>query len=276
MSVEYQGRTYQVIDAHIHAFPDKIAEGAVARLQGISGITPCTNGTVGNTLEKLAATGVDRGFFLNIATSPRQQTSVNNSAAELSRVYPERVSAFGSVHFRAEDSLVELERIKALGLPGIKLHPDYQGFSIDDPELDPIYEKCAELKLPIVFHAGWDFYSPDRIHASPKAARRVLDRFPGLTIVLAHFGGMKQWDEVERWLIGRDVWLDTAMCATYGDPVQMRRMILSHDPQRILLGSDCPWEDPASSIRFILSLGLSESLTRSILAQNAQRFLGLA
>ena len=58
LSVEYQGRTYQVIDAHIHAFPDKIAEGAVARLQGISGITPCTNGTVGNTLDLRSTFGI--------------------------------------------------------------------------------------------------------------------------------------------------------------------------------------------------------------------------
>lgn len=273
MPVLHNGKSYEVIDAHIHTFPDKIADAAVSKLQRISGLTPFTNGTVSDTLAKMEAAGVDRGFFLNIATSPRQQTAINNSAAELNRSYPDRVSAFGSVHFQAPDALSELERIRDLNLPGIKLHPDYQGFSIDDPQLDPIYAKCAELGLPVIFHTGWDFYSPDLIHAPPEASRRVLDRFPDLVMVLAHFGGMKQWDEVERCLIGRNVWLDTAMCATYADPSQIRRMILAHDPSRILLGSDCPWENPADSVRFILSLELPDSLTRAILSENAKRLL---
>lgn len=273
VSVTYQGCQYEIIDSHVHTFPDKIAEGAVGKLQKISGITPATNGTVTDTLRVMQENHVDHGILLNIATLPKQQTSINNCAKEINDSMGERFTAFGSVHFLAEDALTELERIKAMGISGIKLHPDYQDFLIDDERLFPIYEKCAALSLPIVFHAGWDCYSPDLIHAPPAASRRVLDTFPKLTMVLAHFGGLRLWDEVEASLIGQNVWLDTAMCATFGEAKQIERLIKLHDPDKILLGSDCPWEHPARSVEFILGMDLSEELKRKILSENARRLL---
>lgn len=273
MSIFYHGRCVEVIDAHVHTFPDKIAAGAVSKLERISGITPATDGTVADTLARMDECGIDRAFLLNIATVPKQQTTINNCARELNAARGDRFCAFGSIHFQSEDALAELDRVRELGLPGIKLHPDYQGFCIDDERLFPIYEKCAELGLPVVFHAGWDCYSPELIHAPPAASRRVLDTFPRLRMVLAHFGGLRLWDDVEKQLVGRNVWFDTAMCASYADPAQLRRMILAHDPDRILLGSDCPWENPARSVEWILSLELPEELTEKILSKNARRLL---
>ena len=48
----------------------------------------------------------------------------------------------------------------------------------------------------IVFHAGWDCYSPQLIHARPKASAEVAQAFPRLKMVLAHMGGLKLEDEV--------------------------------------------------------------------------------
>lgn len=53
-------------------------------------------------------------------------------------------------------TLDELDRIKALGLKGVKLHPDYQRFLVDDPRCIPIYEKISRLGLITVFHTGLD------------------------------------------------------------------------------------------------------------------------
>lgn len=273
MSVLLNGKRIEVIDAHVHTFPDTVAPAAVGKLEKISGLTPSTDGTVAQTLAKMEECGVDRAVFLNIATSPKQQTTINNCAAQLSRELAGRVTSFGSVHVLAEDALDELQRIKSLGLRGIKLHPDYQGFLIDDERLYPIYDACAELDLPIVFHSGWDCYSPELIHAPPQASRRVLDHFPKLKMVLAHFGGLKLWDDVEEYLVGQNVWFDTAMCATYADPAQIERMILRHGPDKVFLGSDCPWENPARSIEFLLSLNLSDAAKEAILSANLKAFL---
>lgn len=271
----WNDQSWDIIDAHVHTFPDAVAEKAVGKLARLSQITPYTNGTLKDTREKLEACGIGRAVLLNIATSPRQQNSINHSAAEINQSSPQRWTALGSVHFQAEDALAQLEQIHAAHIPGIKLHPDYQGFRIDDPRLFPIYEKCAELGLVLVFHAGWDCYSPSLIHAPPRASRRVIDAFPSLKIVLAHFGGLKQWEEAERWLIGQNVWLDTALCASYADQKEINRLILRHPADRVLLGSDCPWENPARSAAWILEMDLPEDHKRAILSQNAQALYGI-
>ena len=64
------------------------------------------------------------------------------------------------------------------------------------------------------------------------------------------------------------------MCATYADKEQMHRMILSHDPTKIMLGSDCPWENPRISISWLSSLHLPQQLLRDILFYNAQALFG--
>lgn len=276
MAVEYNGIQLEVIDAHVHTFPDAVAPKAVGKLQRISGITPATDGTVADTRRKMDGCGIDRAVLLNIATSPHQQGTINRCASQLANEPGNRWIPLGSVHFLAEDSVAELERIAAMGLKGIKLHPDYQGFLIDDERLFPIYEACSSLGLVIVFHAGWDCYSPDLIHAQPEASRRVLRRFPNLKVVLAHFGGLKQWKEVGRYLIGENVWLDTAMCATYGDAAEIRQMILAHNPKQVLLGSDCPWEDPQKSVRFVLEMDLPDEQKQRILSRNAKELYGLS
>ena len=273
MPVQIGTESVEVIDAHIHTFPDAIAPGAVGRLQKISGLIPQTNGTVSDTLRLMEEQQMDRALLLNIATAPKQQQTINNCAKELADKIKDRFIPFGSVHFEAPDALTELERIKAMGLKGIKLHPDYQGFLINDEKLFPIYEKCADLGLPIIFHSGFDCYSPELIHAPPKASREVVRRFPKLKIILAHFGGFQQWDDVEKYLIGEDVYFDTAMCASNASKEQIERMIRSHDPDKILLGSDCPWENPAVSLKFILSMDLSDGQKAKIVSGNVKQLL---
>ena len=69
----------------------------------------------------------------------------------------ERLIPFGSVFPHAPDALEELERIRDMGLVGVKFHPDYQGFFVDDEKMKPIYRKISQLGLITVFHAGKDY-----------------------------------------------------------------------------------------------------------------------
>lgn len=265
-------KNYQLIDCHVHIFPDAIAERSISKLQHISGLTPYTDGTLVDTRKKLADAGIDGYVLLNVATSPKQENTINNTAKEMNC---DKVAALGSVHPLDTDFEKELERIKELGLKGIKFHPDYQEFMIDDEKLFPIYEKCASLGLTVVFHAGFDPLSPELVHAPPERSRRVIDNFPKLKILLAHFGGMKMWDEVDEFIIGQDVYLDTAMCATYADKAQIERMILKHDSDKILFGSDCPWENPKKTFELIDSMALSDDLKEKIFSKNAIRLYGI-
>lgn len=96
-------------------------------------------------------------------------------------------------------------------------------------------------------------------------------------MVLAHFGGIHLWDEVESLLAGREnVYFDTAMAATYmRDPKIAMKILEKHPIENIFLGSDCPWESPDRSIAFVESLPISDDRKEKILGRNAASFYGL-
>lgn len=263
------------IDFHTHAFTDSIAEKAVGKLEQTvidAGYKERaeTRGTISQLLEKMDEWGVDRAVVLPIATKPSQQLSINNWAAE---VMSDRLYCFGTVHPDAEDALTELERIKSLGLKGIKLHPDYQNFFANEERMFPIYEKCAELKLPVIFHAGFDVLSPDCIHCTPQMSAEVLGKFPDLTVILAHLGGNELWDDVEKYLVGKNVYFDTAFIDGHISDEQLLRIIRSHGADKILLASDCPWHPSSAEIALIERLPLSDEEKELIYCKNALRLL---
>lgn len=173
-----------VIDFHTHAFPDKLALRALSSLaEKAGGLTYYTDGTIADTDEKMKQWGVDKRVMLSIATNAKQQHNVNSFAIENNN---DHIIAFGSVHPDAPDALDEIDRIKNAGLLGIKFHPEYQQFLIDDPKMFPLYDKCRALGLVMSFHAGRDLGFPDTLMAPPQRSRRVIDNFPGAKIVLAH------------------------------------------------------------------------------------------
>ncbi|MBR6836332.1 MAG: amidohydrolase [Oscillospiraceae bacterium] len=266
------------IDFHTHAFADKIAERAIAALTENAtdcGYKPLTNGTVADLKRILTEQGIDKAVILPIATKPTQQTIINNWAREIKDDF---FCPFGSIHPMAEDWSDELERIKSLGLYGVKFHPDYQNFFVNDEFMYPIYRKCAELGLPVVFHAGYDPISPDVTHCTPEAAAEVFDKVPELTMILAHGGGMRRWDDVEKYLAGKPgkLYFDVSVIAKEISGEQLYRIIKAHGADRILFGSDCPWDTPQNEIKMINDLPLSDEEKELIFHKNAVELLRLS
>lgn len=262
-----------VIDFHTHVFPEKIVGKAMSVLSRNAGnAEPYIEGTAASLISYMDAHGIDRSVVLNIATNPGQQASVNRFAAEIDGG---RLISFGSVHPDAPDALEELRRIKERGLKGIKLHPDYQDFFVDDPRVFPIYETAASLGLITVFHAGVDIGYFEPVHCTPERLRRVLPVFGGGRVVAAHMGGMMLWNEVERHLVGQDIYFDTAYCYTRMPSGHAKRIVKNHGADRILFGSDLPWSGAYGEKRFVESLDLPEKEQAKILGGNAARLLGL-
>ena len=239
-----------------------------------SGITkPFHDGSVDGLVKLQKRDGVDCSVVLNIATNPRQQTAVNDFAISLKDV--EGIIPFGSVHPDSPDALRELERIKENGLKGVKLHPDYQGFFIDDEKMFPIYEKIGELGLITVLHSGFDIGYPEPVHCTPKALSTVLNYFGGAPVVAAHFGGLCARPETLEHLAGKDVYLDTAYCYGMLTPRKAKELIDVHGADKILLGSDAPWNSPEQDIELVKCFGLTEDEEKAVLGGNAQRLLDL-
>ena len=269
------------IDFHTHAFADAIAERAISKLEatllssGLDQSPPVTRGTVRELLEGMSQWGIDKAVILPIATKPSQQATINNWARDVQSANDGRIISFGSVHPEAEDALSELERIKEIGLYGVKLHPDYQNVFADDEKLFPIYRKCAELGLPVILHAGLDALSVDCIHCTPQRSVKILDAVPELTLILAHLGGNECWDDVERYLVGRDVYFDTAFIDGNIADEQTLRIIRSHGADKILFASDCPWHPSSREKAMLERLPLTDEERELISHKNAERLLGL-
>lgn len=262
-----------IIDFHIHAFNPKVAKKAVEKLAVISGINPQTYGLVDETIERFDQWGVNKGVMLPVATKPSQHEILNNWAAEINH---DRIISFGGIHPDGEDAIDELNRIKALGLHGVKLHPDYQGFMVDEKRLEPIYEEIERLKLPVTFHAGLDCISPNLIHCPPERSKKVAQSHKNMKIILAHLGGNEQWQEVYDNLAGLDgeLYFDTSLTMKCDNSL-MEKIISRHGADRILFASDCPWESSKKIMEKILSLKISDDAKEKILGKNAERLLEL-
>lgn len=264
-----------IIDFHTHIFPDKIAARSIEALSQVSGVKAATDGTLNGLLASMDRSGVDLSVIMPVVTKPSQFESVNTFAAKVNEQYAGRLLSFGGVHPDSEDYKAELNRIKELGLPGIKLHPDYQGVMIDDVRYMKIIEYANELDLVILVHAGIDIGLPEPVHCPPDKARKVLDTIKPQKLILAHMGGWKQWDEVYEYLAGEQVYLDTAFSFDYMEQEMFMKLWEKHDKDKILFATDSPWSDARRDIEVVNTLPLTAQEKETIFSGNAKKLLNM-
>lgn len=262
-----------IIDFHTHIFPEKIASGAIRQLEEVGGVQANTNGTLQGLKESMQKSGITYSLVLPVVTKPSQFQSVNSYAAEING--KDGILSFGGIHPLTENYKEELNEIKTLGLKGIKLHPDYQRTYVDDESIIRILDYAAELGLIVLFHAGVDIGLPDPVHCTPLKAAKVLDKIDYHKIVLAHTGGYQMWDEVERYLVGRNVYFDISFSLGQLPDEQFLRIVRSHGSDRILFASDSPWGGQEETLKRLLHFDLTEKERSKILYKNASKLLKL-
>lgn len=262
-----------IIDFHTHIFPDKIAARSIEALSKVSGVKAATDGTLNGLLSSMDKSGVDISVIMPVVTKTAQFETVNTFAAQVNEQYRGRLLSFGGIHPDSEDYKSELKRIKELGLPGIKLHPDYQGVMIDDVRYMNIIEYADALGLVILVHAGIDIGLPEPVHCPPDKARKVLDTLHPKKLVLAHMGGWKQWDEVYEYLAGQQVYMDTAFSFDCMKPEMFMKLCKKHGTDKILFATDSPWSAARRDMEFIQRLPFSDSEKEAVLYGNAKKLL---
>jgi hypothetical protein len=176
----------------------------------------------------------------------------------------------GTMHPDLDNIDSEIDRIISMGLRGIKLHPDFQEFNIDDESMMPIYGAAAG-KLPILIHMGDEVKTSSR----PKRLARVLDLFPDLTVIAAHLGGYQMWDESLEYLAGRNVYFDTSSSLFCLDKEKAVEIIRRHGVEKVLFGTDYPMWTHEDELERFDNLGLSEDERRLILYKNACDLFGV-
>lgn len=261
-----------IFDIHTHAFPTKIAAKAINALSfKAGGLEPSYDGTFEGLSALMEKEGVDGFSVQNIATNPAQMKKVNDFASQCVR---KNVFPFGSVHPDAPDALEELERIKEMGLKGIKLHPDYQCFFVDEEKMIPIYKKAAQLGLIILFHAGYDFGFSAPYHCMPTTLSKAL-KYIDTPVIAAHWGGLCAGNEVIEKLCSLPLYFDTSFGYGTKPREEALRIIEKHGTDRILFGSDSPWHTPSMEMKLLNTLELSESELEDITYNNAKNLLNI-
>lgn len=261
-----------IVDAHTHAFPDGIAARAVPLLEREGEVEAFLDGRLSSLLRSMDSSGVDIAVVASIATKPAQFESILRWS---STIASSRILPFPSVHPDDPYAARRVGEIARAGFRGVKLHPYYQGFSLTDVRMRRVYEAIQSERLTLLMHTGFDLAFPRERIADPAKTREVIDRYPGLKLIASHFGAWEDWEEFERRLLGREVYIDTSYSIASLGPERAKRFMEKHPDDYVLFGTDSPWGGQAEELAAIRDLGLSPVLERKVLGENAVKLLGV-
>jgi predicted TIM-barrel fold metal-dependent hydrolase len=257
-----------IIDFHTHVFPEKAAAKAVANIGDYYRFPMSGQGTVSALLAAGKSAGIDKFVLLPAAEAPEQVCRINDFISGLCKTHDELIG-FAALHPDMPNPEAEVERLIALGLRGIKIHAEFLKANIDDEKMMRLYA-LLEGKLPVVFHMG--NYRTDYSH--PARLVPVLERFPKLTVVAAHFGGWLLFDLALEYLKDTSCYVDLSSSSRFIGLKRMEELIACYGARRVLFGSDYPMFQPEEELRIFQKLHLSERERELILYQNALRILG--
>ena len=168
----------------------------------------------------------------------------------------------------------ELERQLALGAVAVKLHPVHGGFSPTHGPLYLVYQRCAELGVPVVFHSGTSTF-PGAVnrYGDPAAIDQVAAEVPDLKVVLAH-GGRGWWYDAAAFLaLAREnVWIDLSGLPPQRLPDYYARHDLRRLARKFIFGSDWPGVPGiAANARAVAKLDIDQADLPDVLAGNARK-----
>ncbi|MCX8093981.1 MAG: amidohydrolase family protein [Candidatus Goldbacteria bacterium] len=266
-----------LIDFHTHFYPEDIAQNTVKKLSQLAGFKFYGEGTIDSLKQFMEMDGVDISINAPVATKPEQVKSINRKMIDINK-NEKNIICLGAMHplFGKNDNVEEeIDFIVKNGIKGIKMHPEYQSFYPDDGGMKVIYDACIKNDIFILFHAGADAaFDFDDAKGTPKRFRQVIKSYPKLKIILAHMGGYQMWDMVYKELVGLNVYFDTAFCNEMDDNI-MANLIKEHGCDKIVFGTDFPWERVSVLSNKIKKLINDTESKNKIFCLNAKKLLNI-
>lgn len=264
-----------VIDIHCHVYPAAIAEKAAAavaafyRVQRGDGVAD-----LAGLPEVLARECVGTyNVIHSVATVPHQVADVNRFVASVA-AKDGRFLPFGTLHpdCGPEEMAQHIARIRDLGMKGIKLHPDMQGFALNSPACYAMVEACGGEFL-LLLHTGDVRYA----RSNPEQLAPLLERFPETIFIGAHMAGYTCWEHAGEALAGKypNLYVDISSTLFALPPEQAVALVRAYGADRVLFGSDFPMWHPRTELERFLGLPLTRQEQEAILYDNAARLLGL-
>ena len=258
----------KIIDCHCHIYPEKIAAKAVESIGRFYDIEMDNNGTLEDLKVAGGAAGITQYLIFSVATTPRQVSSINKFIADMVAAHPGLMTGLGTLHPDSLDQAADIYELISLGLKGVKLHPDIQGIAIDDERCMKMYALC-EGKLPILFHTGdfrYDMSNPDRV-------KHVMDTFPNLKVIGAHFGGYRCWENADVYKGLDNVYFDTCSSLPFIDADFAKKIIDMLGAEKFFFGTDFPMWDASGELERFNAIKLTDKERQNILSKNIKNLL---
>ena len=256
---------YTIFDAHAHVFPNKIAERATSSISVFYDDMPMQHiGSMEQLLKSGANAGIDGYLICSTATNVAQVQAINQFLWDSCKDHVNCI-AFAAMHPFAPDCQADMDFILQHGFRGIKLHPDFQKFYIDDPAVYPLYEIIQETQLPILMHMG----APHQTYSQPQRLAKVLKEFPKLRVSAAHLGGWERWEEaVANLKADERLRFDTSSCSPFLPKDKMREIIRHYGAENCFFGVDFPMWDHEEELERFFALSLTDYENKRILSEN--------
>ncbi len=262
---------FPIIDCHCHVYPDKIADRAVEGIHNFYNLHMGYDGRYSTLVEEGSKSGIKHYVIFSVATTPKQVQAINSFIAETVKNSGGIMTGLGSLHPDSNNIEEDYSHIKELGLKGVKLHPDFQRVPIDDKRCESIYELCRG-DLPVLLHTGdsrYDFSNPDRIIP-------VLEKYPDLTVIGAHFGGWSVWDEAASKLSSYpNFYVDCSSSFDWMTAEKAKSIVRAYGADKVLFASDYPMWSYEIELKRFFEMGLTADETEKILYKNAIRLFGI-
>lgn len=260
----------KVINAHCHIYPEKIASRAVIGIRDFYDLDMSLNGTVDDLLKDGAKVGAVHYLIHSVATTPKQVRSINEFIAETANQHPDLFTGFGSLHPDSEDIPGDLDHLVNLGLKGVKLHPDFQQFAMNDEKAFKIGEAVRDAGLSMQVHCGDFRYN----YSNPEQIKPFLEEFPEIPFIGAHFAGWSMWEEATEKLSGiPNLYVDLSSSLYALSPETALELIHAYGSDKVLWGTDYPMWDSASEMEYFNKIDLTKNERSQILYDNAAKLL---
>jgi predicted TIM-barrel fold metal-dependent hydrolase len=209
----------------------------------------------------------------------------NELVAQACRDHPRSFVGFGSVDpLKGDRAVDELENISALGLKGVKLHPSLQAFAPDDERYWPLYERCEDLGLALLFHTGTSGIGAGQPggqgirldYARPIRLDAVAATFPSLNVIAAHFGFPWHAELLAMALHKTNIHIDISGWAPKYIPAEVIRELKGRLQDQFVFGSDYPFIQPQRCLDELAQMEIPEPALQKLLTGNGKRLLGLS
>ena len=266
-----------IIDAHTHVYPERIAQVIVEKTVGDLGEGEGAKlygpMTIPGLLSAMERGGVDISITFCIAERPEVVRAANDFV--MTHCDRNRLRPLGTIHPDFEDYKAEMDRLRQNGIKGVKWSSLFQNFYPDEERMMRLYQAMGDDMIAY-FHMGRASGKyAEHCKATPERLVRVMEIFPKLRVVAAHFGGMGMLEDTRKHLFGKNLYLDTAWTLGELDPGLVAGMIKEHGPDRVLFGTDYPFGDAVKDVAFIHSLPISQEDKERILWKNAKELFGI-